>query len=444
MKLSKLFPIAIISFLFLTGCNSEIENSFLNSQNESSTLTRSNTEENLAPIDPVINSLNTENLKTSYFEGYKAENIPFTADFKIYARFNDRNDSTLVKTFQNVVKIYNEINELKQEYLITIVPSIEYCENHESFNWNKFLFYQKDTDFCGYELISDTKGNICGIYYYENGKRQYGTFLSDNQEAINIKRAFLLKLANNISFVKIRNKTKVQYTYYEETEIFYDYSSGLDKPKPIELKWTIIIRIEDSSLDNGNVGDYIGGGGSSKDENDNLQQDYVEVDGSKFFNERFISEFPLEGGAESSPCYAISNALKYLNINTTPDEIWQEVDANNEDNSQEVGEDGFPIEGGSFMQIYNDYIDKDDLKTLVSKYFWNFVISPFRITSNIHSGRPCIAVYKTGTRSCIYKCVLAIGYTSNHEIIYVDPITQIIKKRPNDFLEGYCFALTEF
>ena len=374
-----------------------------------------------------------ESALESATEYFKATNFSFVSPHNLYAVYTTDIDTVAVKTFQNIVKITDFNDNPVSEILVTLVPTAEYYSTHKTMDWSNFRFYEKNSDFSGYEIYAEPEnGNVFGIRYYRNGQYQYGSVLREGDINLYMKRAFLLKLAQNFSFIKTDSRTKGAIVDEEKA---FEYDFEKEEWKEITIK-TIYVVTDPTGPNKGDADDpygtYLTGSGGVHDGKDYLQKDNIEVDGNTFFKQPVISSYLIDGqfpngGYESSPCLAVSLALKYFGKGMMPDLILSEVDS---DDSQ------------SFMNIFNDYITTSDLESLISKYLNYYKGNVNSVHNAISSGKSVIAVSKTGYGGCIYKCMLIIGYTAERDLIYLDPVTGCLKCRPNDLLEGYTFVIT--
>lgn len=436
MGVFKIDVAIIVSACILFGCKEEYDEGFGydSDLNKLSILTRSKHE--ITDESPLLTGeryMIPEESYESSWEEFTAINLGFISDKDLYAVFLLNGDFITVKTFQNIVKITNKSNDISKEVLVTLVPDPDYYRSGESMNWENFLFYGKKSDFTGYEIFADPdNGKVFGLWYCYNGKRQYGTLLREIDMCLNMKQAFLLKLAQNFSFIKVDKKKTRDAMYVEEVETIEWGDNESWHKESITIVWMAIIPEKDSQQDSdSSLSDYLtsSGGGTSKDEIDLLQKDQMKLFGNTFFKEPIISsylvdsEFP-KGGYDSSPCLSVSLALMYYGVNLTPQYIWSEVD--NPDYC---------------YSIFNDYIDPADLEMLISKHLLYYKCGSGEIMSAINVGKCCIAVSRTGLGLCTYKCMLIVGYTLDHDYIYLDPVTGLLKCRSNDFLEDYTFVI---
>ncbi|MBD5346880.1 MAG: hypothetical protein HDR92_07105 [Bacteroides sp.] len=375
-----------------------------------------------------------ESALESATEYFKATNFSFVSPHNLYAVYTTDIDTVAVKTFQNIVKITDFNDNPVSEILVTLVPTAEYYSTHKTMDWSNFRFYEKNSDFSGYEIYADPEnGYVFGIRYYQNGHYQYGSVLCEGDVNPNMKRAFLLKLAQNFSFIKTDARTRGDFILVEETIIIRsDWSDELGLP---EIK---IVTVDIKPVEAGGDHDiihtnYLSSGLNGKyDNSDYLQKDDIEIEGNILFKHPIISSYLIDdiypvGGYESSPCLAVALALQYFDMSMTPEQILSEVDS---DDSQ------------SFMNIFNDYITASDLESLISKYLNYYKGNVSAVHNAISTGKSVIAVSKTGYDGCIYKCMLIVGYTSGRDFIYLDPVTGNLKCRPNDLLDGYVFVIT--
>ena len=423
----------LLCAVYFSGC-SQVDNLMLQKQNEELCDARQTVHDTAtrSPFYTGIIQIHTENSLTSKRNEHIAENIAFEAANTLWAVFKNDNDTTIVKTFQNLIRISDDSGKQIKEIITTLIPTPQYAKNHTNLNWNDFKFYDRQSDFTGYEIYSTPdEGMIFGAWYYEDGKQQYGTILYDDDPHLRIKSAFLERILRNISFTQTENRKTREYQEYEEAIEIWETDDN-NKVNSVIIVFEHITptgRVQTDSDDA--CSDYLGGGrGGRYDTTDYLQKDSVKIEGCTFVKESIINSYYLDGsiypygGYGSSPCLAISLALLYYDTFISLDTIWSELDSPD-----------------YFYNIFDDYIDAGDLEYLISKYFRYHNISAGSICSNIKNKRLCITVSKTGNSQCIYKCMLIVGYTQETTLIYLDPVTGEMKHRPNDCLDDFTFVI---
>ena len=432
-KKSVVIWLLLISSLYFTGCSQE-DNVLIQDYKEELSNTKQKVDDatKCSPLYTGARQIHTEKTLVSRSNGYTAENIAFESSQILWAVFRANNDTTLIRSFQNLIRISDESGRQIKEMITTLVPTPEYAKDHLILNWNDLKFYDHQSDFTGYEIFSTPDdGMVFGAWYYENGKRQYGTILYDNDPHLRIKTAFLERILRSISFVQTEHKKTREYREYEEVIEIWE----MDNQNIMHSVVIVFEHIEPTGRDQADSddssSDYLGGGRSDRyHTTDYLQRDAVKIEGSTFVKESIINSYYLDGsiypygGYGSSPCLAISLALLYYDKFISVDTIWSTLDSPD-----------------YFYNIFDDYIAAGDLEYLISKYFRYHKVPAGSICSNIKNKRLCITVSKTGDSQCIYKCMLIVGYTQENTLIYLDPVTGEIKHRSNDCLDEFTFVI---
>lgn len=424
MKTTRFLILIALCGIMFWGCQ---EDTMLSSSEDSASNNLSTRTEDKCPLFTGERILDLESAFESSWNGFMARNINFEAEKQLFALYSNENDTTIVRTFQNIVRIYDDSEKMIKEILVTLVPTVEYYQTHPTIDWETLSFYNNTSDFTGYEFFANPKnGNIYGAWYYVQGQKQYGTILQKDDLNFRMKQAFILKLAQKFSLIQLDNKKtrdKIEIEVYEEL----DMGDGIKR----KVCRSYIKRIDDSAVDADGGRDYIGGStGGRRDPTDLMQRDSISVEGNTFFTQPIITSYLLNstfpaGGYDSSPCFAVTLALEYFSKYLTPEQIWESVDTPE-----------------YFYNIFNDNISKEDLETLISKHLRYYSTSSQGVLSAIRSGRPCITVSKTGLGNCVYKCMLIVGITIDNYYIYLDPVTGGLRCRYNDFLNDYTFVIT--